>query len=197
MATPAGFIERFGHVPKSLTLSKTWGIRSLAPEHFCELPDCPSRERAVVDHCHAHGWVRAWVCASHNQRLANLDAVMQMSGIRVDLGSSPWAGHRAKCPACSGTPLIRARDRFSPAYYAPVAGPVAAENSVRAHLKAKPSVSLCGRIRGRLDPAHGLPLCGICQQVAGRRETWMRQLADLANLTVGYPLRRDLYIGGS
>lgn len=185
MKTPAGFIERFGHVPMSIALSKTWGIRPLKPERFCEFPDCPSRTPASVDHCHAHGWIRGWVCASHNVRLGQLDAVMQMPGIRVDLGPSPWADHLAKCPACSRVPPIRARDRFSPAYYDPISGPVALENSSRAHLKVKPSISLCGRSRGRLDPVHALPLCGICEQVAARRETWTQQLVELANLTVG------------
>ena len=150
MTAPLGFIERYGHVPVDIArgaraIGKWW-----AAECFCEFPDCASREPAEVDHCHAHGWVRGWICTSHNVRLGRLEAVMQMDGIRVDLGSSLWGQYLAACPACTGSPLIRARDRFSPAYYAPVTGPVAPEESRCAHLRARPDVSLCGQVRGRV-----------------------------------------------
>jgi len=91
---------------------------SYARTAACEFPGCgltgEYAEVLVFDHCHVHGFVRGLLCTGHNARLCQIEAVAAISGVTVDLGTTPYAKMLARCPGCSGSPVIEARGAFAP-----------------------------------------------------------------------------------
>lgn len=91
---------------------------SYARTAACEFPGCgltgEYAEVLVFDHCHVHGFVRGLLCTGHNARLCQIEAVAAISGVTVDLGTTPYAKMLARCPGCSGSPVIEARSAFAP-----------------------------------------------------------------------------------
>jgi Recombination endonuclease VII len=74
-----------------------WANTSLCAVASCEVT---GYGHLVLDHCHDHGWVRGLICASHNIRLGQIDAVLKIPGVRLDLSATPYAALLSACPDC-------------------------------------------------------------------------------------------------
>jgi hypothetical protein len=98
------FTEKFGTVSYTTLKAKPPHWRhGYAATANCELGCGGEGEygtAVVFDHCHRHGWVRGLVCNMCNSRIGQIEAVMAIPGVRVDLGTSPWATFLAGCPDC-------------------------------------------------------------------------------------------------
>jgi len=161
---------------------------SFARTAACEFPGCgltgEYAEVLVFDHCHVHGFVRGLLCTGHNARLCQIEAVAAISGVTVDLGTTPYAKMLARCPGCSGSPVIEARSAFAPpppewltrqrareerAAAIPSAGaPLTRPGAALAHVPLGGGRTACGRVTDAMLPAGGQPLCQKCFRALGR-----------------------------
>ena len=80
-----------------------WRV-ALCAVSLCAVDDCEVSGALVFDHCHDHGWLRGAVCARHNVRLGQIDAVRRIPGVQLDLSGTPYAALMAACPECTAIP---------------------------------------------------------------------------------------------
>ena len=80
-----------------MTLPVRYGNhRPLYPGQTCEV--CAAVDRLVVDHCHAHGWVRGTLCLSCNTRMAYVDRMVAPLPGAVPLVE--LLAYLTRCPDC-------------------------------------------------------------------------------------------------
>lgn len=101
------FYQRHGRIRHAniAGLTRQTRLRYLASEMpVCEIKNCVVAGAhgpvIVFDHCHRHGWVRGLVCTTHNRIIGKVEAVMQIDGVRVDLGETFLADWLTRCPDC-------------------------------------------------------------------------------------------------
>ena len=167
----------------------------MSPALTCEFPGCgltgEYAEVLVFDHCHVHGFVRGLLCTGHNARLGQIEAVAAISGVTVDLGTTPYAKMLARCPGCSGSPVIEARGAFAPplpewltrqrareeraAAIAAAGAPVARRGAALAHVPLEGGRTAFGRVTGRRSAAMPEVLPG-----AGEAHAWIRRVIRIS-----------------
>lgn len=183
------FAARFGHVRYTDAMRKPADLRiRYARTAACEFPGCgltgKYAEILVFDHCHAHGFVRGLLCTTHIARLGQIEAVAAIEGVTVDLGTTAYAKLVARCPGCSGSPVIEARGAFAPplpewlarqrareeraAAIASAGAPVARPGAAAAHVPLDGGRTACGRVTDAMVPADGQLLCQKCSRATGR-----------------------------
>ena len=184
---PRGFVAEFGHIPYLQVAAKPprWRIAYLA-RASCELDGCISSPgRLVFDHCHAHGHVRGVLCNWHNIQIGRIEMVMALEGVTVDLGTTAYARHLARCADCAGGTRLSPRGPFGPKIemmipwvrqalqtrkLATSAFPVAHPRIRTAHLTTAASRrTACGRAADVMKPCgDDVPVCQRCAEATSR-----------------------------
>lgn len=106
-AMTAGTVKRFVETMGQMTYNAVkrkpqhWRL-AYAVDARCEVEGClvaGMESGLVFDHCHAHGWVRAVLCARHNARMGLVDALVREEGL--DFSMTRYGPILASCPDCA------------------------------------------------------------------------------------------------